>query len=576
MPMNAERLLALYEKSAEAEDAIPRLRRFVLDLAVRGKLVEQDPSDEPAAELLKRISKEKARLVKAGEIRKPRDLDDGDEVTPSFDLPQSWRWCRLDTVGAIIGGGTPSATDSSNFAEPGEGFPWLTPADLGGFKGLFISRGARDLTEKGLASSSATPMPAGSVLFTSRAPIGYVAIAANPISTNQGFKSIVPYVAECSAFIALAMRTFAPEIDAKASGTTFKEVSGKIVAAVPFPLPPLAEQQRIVAKVDELMALCDRLQAARAGREAVRDRLTAATLTRLTAPETDAETFPTHARFALSTLPALTTRPDQIKTLRQTILNLAVRGKLVEQDVGDEPASVLLERIAAETTRRATAGEFRLPKDGTALDDESSPFLLPANWQWTQIARLGALNPRNSAKDDQMAAFVPMPMIATEFGVQNGHEIRKWAEIKRGYTHFAEGDVGLAKITPCFENGKSTIFKGLTGGIGAGTTELHILRPVLVLPEYVLLVLKSPYFIETGIPKMTGTAGQKRVSSEYFAYSPFPLPPLAEQHRIVSKVEELMSLCDHLERVLKDADTTRARLLDATLREALAGRSNRD
>jgi type I restriction enzyme, S subunit len=168
VPFTADLLLALYDRVAEAEDAVPRLRRFVLDLAVRGKLVEQHPSDEPAAVLLRRIAKEKARLVKAGEIRKPRNLDDGEEVTPAFELPESWRWCRLDTVGAIIGGGTPSATDSRNFAEPGEGFPWLTPADLGGFKGLLISRGARDLTEKGLASSSATPMPAGSVLFTSR------------------------------------------------------------------------------------------------------------------------------------------------------------------------------------------------------------------------------------------------------------------------------------------------------------------------------------------------------------------------------------------------------------------------
>src|SRR3546814_720160 len=155
-----------------------------------------------------------------------------------------------------MGGGTPSAADAENFVEPGDGIPWLTPADLGGYTELYISRVARDLSEKGSRSSSASIMPAGTVLFTSRAPIGYVAISAKPISTNQGFKSIVPYIPECSRFIALAMKAFAPEIDAKAPGTTFKEVSGKIVAAVPFPLPPLPEQHRIVAKVDELMALC--------------------------------------------------------------------------------------------------------------------------------------------------------------------------------------------------------------------------------------------------------------------------------------------------------------------------------
>lgn len=259
--MNAEQLLAQYEKVAEAPDAIERLRRFVLDLAVRGKLLEQKSTDEPATELLRQITSEKQRLVLSGELRKPRELGDDESVVVPFSIPSTWQWTRLDSIGAIVGGGTPSASDLENFTEPGHGVPWLTPADLGGHEELFISRGSRDLSEKGLRSSSATLMPAGSVLFTSRAPIGYVAIAANPISTNQGFKSIVPYVAGCSRFVALAMTAFAPEIDAKAPGTTFKEVSGKLVAAVPFPLPPLAEQHRIVAKVDELMALCDQLEA---------------------------------------------------------------------------------------------------------------------------------------------------------------------------------------------------------------------------------------------------------------------------------------------------------------------------
>ena len=134
--------------------------------------------------------------MKAGEIRKPRDLANGEGIEPPFDIPASWRWCRLDTVGAIIGGGTPSAGDPENFAGPGDGVPWLTPADLGGYRDLSIERGSRDLTEKGLVSSSATMMPAGTVLFTSRAPIGYVAIAANPISTNQGSERIVGYLNE--------------------------------------------------------------------------------------------------------------------------------------------------------------------------------------------------------------------------------------------------------------------------------------------------------------------------------------------------------------------------------------------
>jgi type I restriction enzyme S subunit len=160
-------------------------------------------------------------------------------------------------------------------------------------------------------------------------------------------------------------------------------------------------------------------------------------------------------------------------------------------------------------------------------------------------------------------------LISSEYGVLNGHEVRPWSEIKKGYTHFAEGDVGLAKITPCFENGKSTVFRSLAGAIGSGTTELHIIRPLQVSPDFILLFLKSPHFIQTGIPRMTGTAGQKRVPLDYFAHSPFPLPPLAEQHRIVAKVDELMALCDQLEQQLSQADQQRRRLLEALLAEAL-------
>jgi type I restriction enzyme, S subunit len=234
--------------------------------------------------------------------------------------------------------------------------------------------------------------------------------------------------------------------------------------------------------------------------------------------------------------------PDAIARLRRFILDLAARGKLVPQDRNDEPAVELLKRIANEKAHLVKAGKIRTPKPIPALSE--TPFPIPANWRWSQLAEVGVLGPRNEAPDTLEVSFVPMPMIAAEYGVASEHEVRPWGEIKKGYTHFAEGDVGLAKITPCFENGKSTVFRHLTGGIGSGTTELHIVRPLFVDQDYILLFLKSPHFIETGIPKMTGTAGQKRVPTEYFAHSPFPLPPIAEQHRIVAKVDELMALCD--------------------------------
>lgn len=236
-----------------------------------------------------------------------------------------------------------------------------------------------------------------------------------------------------------------------------------------------------------------------------------------------------------------------IKKLRELILELAVRGLLVPQDPNDEPASELLKRIAAERAKLLKEGRIKKGKPLPSIAGGSKQ--LPPGWSWTCMAALGEISPRNEAKDDVIASFVPMPLISTRFDGRHDHESTTWAEIKKGYTHFADGDVAIAKITPCFENSKAAIFSGLHNGIGAGTTELHVVRPIgeFVSRSYLLLYLKSPPFLRVGETKMTGSAGQKRVPTEFFSFNPLPLPPLAEQHRIVAKVDELMALCDQLE-----------------------------
>jgi len=274
-----------------------------------------------------------------------------------------------------------------------------------------------------------------------------------------------------------------------------------------------------------------------------------------------------NAELLLQHFERLSEAPDAIPRLRRFILDLAVRGKLVEQDSNDEPASELLKRIQAEKARLVKAGSARKEKPGLQLIVDDMPFPVPQGWRWSQLAEIGFISPRNDAAGAALASFVPMTLIPAEYGIPHKHEVRPWSEFKTGYTHFAEGDVGLAKITPCFENGKSTVFRGLTGGYGAGTTELHIVRPLLINADYILVFLKSSHFIETGIPRMTGTAGQKRVPADYFAYSPFPLPPLAEQHRIVAKVDELMALCGQLEAAKIEREQSRDRLVACSLQQ---------
>ncbi|WP_317847423.1 restriction endonuclease subunit S [Pseudomonas sp. HTZ2] len=266
-------------------------------------------------------------------------------------------------------------------------------------------------------------------------------------------------------------------------------------------------------------------------------------------------------------LPLLAGAPKGIKKLRELILELAVRGKLVPQDPSDEPASELLKRIAEEKARLVAEGKVKKQKTLAEFGEEAEPFELPAGWSWGTLAQVAFVNPRNAAADSLEVSFVPMTFIGTRFDDQHAQEPRLWGEVKQGFTHFAEGDIGVAKITPCFENSKACVFSKLVNGLGAGTTELHIVRPVggTLDPRFVLAYLKSPKFLLVGETKMTGTAGQKRLPKDFVETNPFPLPPLPEQHRIVAKVDELMALCDRLEARQGDAESAHAQLVQTLL-----------
>jgi len=216
----------------------------------------------------------------------------------------------------------------------------------------------------------------------------------------------------------------------------------------------------------------------------------------------------------------------------------------------DGDAHQLLSDIAILRSRLIREKAYkRLPKlEGEALDIPTS-IELPESWCWTRLLDIGEIGPRNDAPDDATASFIPMSGFSESHRGLLAPQTEKWGKVKKGFTHFRNGDVVVAKITPCFENGKAAIIEGLEHGIGAGTTELHVFRPIHpdILPGYIYLFLRSPYFAVEGEKSMTGTAGQKRLPTEYFSTRALPLPPLEEQSRIVAKVDELMALCDKLE-----------------------------
>lgn len=266
------------------------------------------------------------------------------------------------------------------------------------------------------------------------------------------------------------------------------------------------------------------------------------------------------------------------KDLKNSILQLAIQGKLVPQDPNDEPASELLARIRKE--KEKLVKEKKLKKkdlEATPIADEEKPFEIPESWEWVKIQDVFTINPKvNFADDNTEAAFIPMEKIEAGYGSSFSYEVAKWGKIKKNYTCFADGDVAFAKITPCFQNRKSLILEKLPNGIGAGTTELKVLRQYgeTIDRKYVLYFLQSSYFIDEATFK--GTANQQRIVVGYLENKPFPLPPLAEQQRIVSKIEELMPLVEEYDKYAKELnDLDRglpSRLRQSVLQQAIMGK----
>lgn len=235
--------------------------------------------------------------------------------------------------------------------------------------------------------------------------------------------------------------------------------------------------------------------------------------------------------------------PEQLKA---SILQYAIQGKLAEQRPEEGTGEELYRQIQAEKQRLINEGSIKKEKHLPNIAEDEIPFDIPDTWRWVRVAQIVTLNPKNDLADDLETSFIPMPCVMDGFRNQHTFEIKKWKEIKKGFTHFAEGDIGVAKITPCFQNRKSVIFRNLKNGYGAGTTELTVIRTIneTVLPEYLLWFFKTEYFIANGVKSFTGTAGQQRIHKDYLATCLIPLPPLAEQNRIVAKIEELLLYVD--------------------------------
>ena len=240
-----EQLLAFLDTIEQLQEQlksdVKQAKSQVLSDAIAGKLTHQDPNDEPAEALLKRIGKTTTTAAD----------------TPYEKLPRGWAWCRLGDIGEIIGGGTPSTSIEEYWN--GE-ISWITPADLSNYSDKYIAQGKRNITQLGLDNSSAKLIPKGSILFSTRAPIGYVVIADRPLSTNQGFKSLSLSINMSEEFVYYFLLAEKERIKLLASGTTFQELSASAFSKILIPLPPLAEQHRIVQQIETFFASFDQIE----------------------------------------------------------------------------------------------------------------------------------------------------------------------------------------------------------------------------------------------------------------------------------------------------------------------------
>ena len=566
--MNAQRLLQHFHRIAEAPDAVQRLRRFILDLAVRGKLVEQDPKDEPASELLKRIQAEKEQLFRDGKPRRPTEVSPIENGTVPFEIPGNWRWVRLIDVLAKL-------TDGTHHSPPN------------GETGDFMYVTAKNIKPEGVSLSGITSISGeihrelfarcdpekGDILYVKDgATTGVVTIndLDEPFSMLSSVALLKLPTGVYNRLLVAFLRSpfFYTQMRGFMKGAAITRVTLKRMSPALIPLPPLAEQHRIVAKVDELMALCDRLESAQAEQENRRDRLVAASLNRLN-NGVDTDSFREHAGFHLRHLPRLTTRREHIQQLRQTILNLAVRGRLVPQEPKEEPVTALLQRIdqdraiTAKIDRRAETDEQELLADELCWE-------VPPSWRWRGVADLALFidyRGKTPAKEGSGVRLITAKNVRPGFINLEPEEFITEATYKTWMTRGLPraGDILFTTEAPM---GNAAVVR-LDEKFGLAQRVINF-RPYGRLdPDFLVLQILSQPFQAILDRTATGLTA-KGIKAAKLKRLPLAVPPLAEQHRIVAKVDELMALCDRLQAQLTTTQTESRRLLEAVLHEALA------
>lgn len=559
---------------AGTPNGIQKLRELILELAVRGKLVPQDPSDEPASELLKRIAEEKARLVAEGKIRKQKPLAEIGEEDKPFELPEGWEWVRLGEIAEVIRGVTYGKSDSSetlllDYA------PLLRANNINrvlNFEKLVF-------VPKNLIAEQQYVRCGDVVIAMSSGSADLVGKAAQAEADYEGaFGAFCGVVRarnfELFPFFGFFFQTplYRRRAAGHGKGIGINNLQKSVLETLEIPLPPLAEQHRIVAKVDELMALCDRLEARQADAESAHARLVQALLDSLT-QASDADDFAASWQRLAEHFHSLFTSESSIDALKQTLLQLAVMGKLVPQDPSDEPARELLKRIAEEKARLVAEGKLKKQKPLAEIDEKEKSFSLPLGWEWVCLGRL--CDVKGGKRLPAGAAFSPTetPYIYIQVTNMKGGSI-----VDKNLKYI---DSATRSAIQQYTISRDDLYITIAGTIadvgivpdrfdGMNLTENAAKLVFQIIDRRWLQLALSSNFSRNQFLDKTNQLAQPKLALHRIADSIVALPPLTEQHRIVAKVDQLMSLCDQLKARLVAARQLHERLAGALLEQAVA------
>jgi len=584
-----KQISALFDTAFSAPGGIKKLREMILTLAMQGKLVPQDPSDPPASELLKEIEAKKKRLVKEGKIKSAKPLPDIKPEEMPYKLPEGWVWARLDDLVSKIGSGSTPRGGKSSYID--NGIPFLRSQniwndDIKLEDVAFISQN----THKKMSATEVFPNDI--LLNITGASLGRCALVPenwHTANVSQHVTIIRCINKEQNRFIhSLLLSPYCQRlIWSRQVGMAREGLSKKVLESFEIPIPPFSEQHRIVAKIDQLMARCDELEKLRAEREQMRLAIHTSAIRQLLAVPAEKQNDQSTEKQDSNTrsgLPAgqaaqfiarhfgeLYTVKENVAELRKAILQLAVMGKLVPQDPNDPPACELLKEIKAEKKRLVKEGKIKSEKPLPEIKLEEVTYKIPESWKWARLEQLTQIITKGSSPNWQGVQYVNEGegiLFITSENVGNYNlilEKKKYVESKFNEIEprsiLVKQDILMNIVGASI--GRTAIFDlDIVANINQAVTIIRLIN--IANHKYFLNFFNSPICISYMNDKQVDNA-RPNLSMGNIALFKIPLPPLPEQHRIVTKIDELMSLCDVLEQQIDAATTKQTELLDAMM-----------